>query len=62
LGNTNRTLGEEILYVRALHQKTWWIWVGVAVMAAYVIVLNIGVSLALAYLPRESLFFCVWCA
>lgn len=51
--NTNNTLGATVLQNRAIHQANWWIWLGVGVMAAYVILFNVGVSLALAYLPRK---------
>lgn len=51
---TNATLGQTVLQNRAIHEANWWIWLGVGVMAAYVILFNVGVSLALAYLPRKS--------
>lgn len=48
------TLGDGILRNLDMENKYWWVWLGIGVNLAYILLMNMIIIICLAYLPGES--------
>jgi len=53
---SDTTIGLNLLKLRSFPTNDYWYWIGIAVLIGYAILFNNVVTLALAYLNRESLY------
>lgn len=55
-----RTLGDGILAGYDMENEYWWVWLGIGVNLAYILLMNIIIIFCLAYLPGMcSAFGCL---
>jgi hypothetical protein len=50
---TTKPLGVQVLESRGLFVHAYWYWIGVSALVGFIIVFNIGFTLAIAFMPRE---------
>jgi hypothetical protein len=51
------SLGVEVLKSRGFFSHAYWYWIGIGALVGYVLLLNAGFTLALAFFNREYLDF-----
>ena len=54
------TLGDGILLGLDMENKYWWVWLGIGVNLAYILLMNVIIIICLAYLPGESHGMCTF--
>ena len=47
------TLGDGILRGLDMENEYWWVWLGIGVNLAYILLMNVVIIICLAYLPGE---------
>ena len=48
------TLGDGILRGLDMENEYWWVWLGIGVNLAYILLMNVMIIICLAYLPGNS--------
>jgi hypothetical protein len=52
-GNSTKPLGVQVLESRGQFAEAYWYWIGVGALVGYIIIFNIGFTLAIAFMPGE---------
>jgi hypothetical protein len=54
-GNSTKPLGVQVLESRGQFAEAYWYWIGIGALVGYIIIFNIGFTLAIAFMPCESI-------
>jgi hypothetical protein len=52
-GNSTKPLGVQVLESRGQFADAYWYWIGIGALVGYIIIFNIGFTLAIAFMPGE---------
>jgi hypothetical protein len=55
-GNGTKSLGVQVLESRGQFSHAYWYWLGVGALVGFIIIFNIGFTVAIALMPGELLY------